>query len=783
MKSIVRIIFWIAGGLAVLALVVIAAFALLFDPNALRDDIKRLVAAETGRELDIEGELSLSFYPWLGFAAGTTTLSNAQGFDEPFMARFSSASASLKLLPLLRRRVELSTVTFKDLELNLQRRADGRTNWDDLLSDSEQPGPDTQDAGFRAETIGGIQLDNATIRYVDAQAGSEYTVRSLDLESGGIRKGSDFELRAEGELQSVDPAIAGPASFSGRVAMREDGSFQVNAPRFEIRASGAALPGEVMTVDLEATGLVYTGAVVTMQRPILTIDARAGGDPYDSLDATIKAADLELKDFDLLSLTTPGVVARLRSPSFSEPVETRIEGATLQASSQAQTASLAKVTIETMGMTITTPELRARQVIDAPSFDANIAIARFQPRPVLAKFGAADIVTADPGALSAAVVNADFRYTPELVSLRNLRATLDQSNITGSLSYAESGQLNFDLNVDEVDIDRYRSPSTDSDSGAASVAEVEIPVEQLRELKLDGTLKIGKMRLVALNSSNVTLQIRASNGKIQVNPARASLYDGNYNGDIRLDVSGPTPVLSLNEQLANVQFGPFSKDLLDANRLSGALSGRMTVSGRGMTADAITASANGTAQFSFKDGAYEGTDIWYRVRRARAVIERTEPPQAPAEKRTRFADLNGTATIRDGVLYTDDLSMVMPFMKVKGKGNLKLLPQELDFRFTGDLVDRPDLTADVNDLVGISVPIRVTGTVSQPDVSVDMGAVLANLAKRKLGEKFGLNDPNKPAQDAEAAVEEKKEDLKDQLEDKAKGLLKDLLGGKGGGGG
>ncbi|NND58962.1 MAG: AsmA family protein, partial [Gammaproteobacteria bacterium] len=286
------------------------------------------------------------------------------------------------------------------------------------------------------------------------------------------------------------------------------------------------------------------------------------------------------------------------------------------------------------------------------------------------------------------------------------------------------------------------------------------------------------MQLVGLQSTDVTVGIKAAGGKLRVNPSRASLYGGTYQGDISLDVTGAQPVLKLNERLQNVQFGPFSRDLLDASRLSGTLSGRITTTGSGATADAITASTSGNAEFAFKDGAYEGVDIWHRVRRARAVIKGGEAPAAPAEKRTRFADLTGTANIADGVLYTDDLSMVLPFMKVRGSGNLKLLSQELDFKFRGDIVDRPELTADVNDLVGVTIPLKVTGAVSQPDVNIDMGAVLAEVAKRKLGDKLGLGD-GEPGQDAEDAIDQKKEELKDEIEDKLKDKLKDLFGGGG----
>ena len=85
-------------GIAVIASV---ALYLFFDPNDFRDEISTAVKESTGRELVIEGDLSLSIFPWIAVEIGKTRLGNAEGFgDQPFLS-FDQARLSVRLIPLL----------------------------------------------------------------------------------------------------------------------------------------------------------------------------------------------------------------------------------------------------------------------------------------------------------------------------------------------------------------------------------------------------------------------------------------------------------------------------------------------------------------------------------------------------------------------------------------------------------------------------------------------------------------------------------------------------------
>jgi AsmA protein len=199
------------------AIVVVAAIALtlLIDPNRYRDDIVRAVKQQTGRDLRIDGKLSLSFFPWIGLETKRLSLSNAPGFgSEPF-AMVESSTTKVELLPLLRKQVVVDAVRLNGLRLHLARNAKGATNWDDLTKQTgEKPAPKAPSkqgggagAMLAAFTINTFQVRNSEFTWQDAVANTQYAVRGLDLTSGDLLGAKPAPLKLAFDLESKSPPI------------------------------------------------------------------------------------------------------------------------------------------------------------------------------------------------------------------------------------------------------------------------------------------------------------------------------------------------------------------------------------------------------------------------------------------------------------------------------------------------------------------------------------------------------------------------------------------------
>jgi AsmA protein len=238
MGRLVRILLFGIVGAIGLAVVAAVAMYLFFDPNDFRDDISAQVKAATGRDLVIEGDLSLSIFPWIAVNIGRTWLGNADGFgDEPFLS-FEEAKLSVRLAPLLfQQTVTIGTATLDTFSLNLQVAADGRTNWDDLAEAGEsapvEETGDTDTGDGQTLDIAEIRLSNASISFRDAQAGTVSTISGLTLATSSIVAEQPFDIDAEFDF-SADPAgISGHLEFSSTITF-SGGNEQIAMRDFKI---------------------------------------------------------------------------------------------------------------------------------------------------------------------------------------------------------------------------------------------------------------------------------------------------------------------------------------------------------------------------------------------------------------------------------------------------------------------------------------------------------------------------------------------------------------------
>lgn len=274
MRKALKIIAILLGVVIGLLVLVAVALTILVDPNRYRDDIVAAVKAQTGRDLTIEGDLRLSFFPWIGLKTGRLVLANAPGFGpEPF-AVVGGSEIKVELWPLLRQQVVVDAVRLNGLRLNLARNKKGRTNWEDLAKSAEsaEPPPTTEEPGagaaLAAFTINRFEIRDSEATWRDEAAGAAYAVRNLELTSANVLGAEPAPLRFAFDLESKDPPI------------RERVQLEARA-RFDAEAGALDLPELTVTVgdvglqaQLRGTRL-YAEPVLAGGIEVSPFDARA----------------------------------------------------------------------------------------------------------------------------------------------------------------------------------------------------------------------------------------------------------------------------------------------------------------------------------------------------------------------------------------------------------------------------------------------------------------------------------------------------------------------------
>lgn len=236
MGRLLKILLLVVAGIVGLAVLASAALFLFFDPNDFRDDISAQVKTVTGRDLVIEGDLSLSVFPWIAVNIGRTRLGNAAGFgDEPFLS-FEEARLSVRLMPLLfEQKVTIGTASLDSFSLNLEVAANGKNNWEDLAeAGQEAPAEETAETGDSvALDIADIRLSNASISFSDAQAGGTNTINGLTLSTSSIAAGKPFDIDAEFDFSTQPAGVSGHLQYRSTMTLSE-GNEQLSIRGFSI---------------------------------------------------------------------------------------------------------------------------------------------------------------------------------------------------------------------------------------------------------------------------------------------------------------------------------------------------------------------------------------------------------------------------------------------------------------------------------------------------------------------------------------------------------------------
>ncbi|MFC1665103.1 AsmA family protein, partial [Pseudomonadota bacterium] len=276
---------------------------------------------------------------------------------------------------------------------------------------------------------------------------------------------------------------------------------------------------------------------------------------------------------------------------------------------------------------------------------------------------------------------------------------------------------------------------------ATSAVAVEEPLEVdgIRKLNLSGSLEVGTIVISNLTLQEFSLKLLAKNGLIELSPIKAKAYAGKYNGKVVLDARGNKPVITFTESLKELQAEPFLTDLF---KKPARFTGKMDVSGSA-SADANKPldTLNGSFRFKFVDGAVKDINIPHMLRVARAKLK-GEPAPTDEKKQTDFTSLTGTASIRNGIVDNTDLLVKAPVLRVDGNGSVNLVAESIDYSLTSTLVKSLEGQGgrELKDLVGIPMPIRVSGSFDKPSYKIDMENLMKEsgkeAAKRKAVEKL-----------------------------------------------
>ncbi len=665
--------------------IVVAAVLLIpqfVDVQSYKPEIEKKVSEATGMPFSLNGDLSLTLFPWVGVSFSDLALGNPEGFQGKSFVKISSFEARVKLMPLLSKEIEVKKFLLDGPEIYLERKKDGAANWEAIgkksQKDDKKESPAVSDSnkektvdGFPVKSlvVGEFSITNGRLIYVDGDTKKEISDLELRLTDVTFDKpiGIDFKAMVDKKAVSLNGKIGPIGSEPGR----------------------GTLPIDIGFAALDQLSTKITGSV-------------------------------------------------------TEPLTSQ-------------------------------------------KFDLSINVATFSPRSLVASLGEKfPVQTSDQEVLKKVGMSFRVKGDPASIEISDGKLILDDSQLefTGTVKEMTKPDVNFALNLDAINLDRYLPVSSEKvkkeeggdnkqgepvAKGATPSEKKNIDYQPLRELVLEGEVKIGELIAHGAKIQNFEMKVLGKKGVFTLKPFILNLYKGSFSTVGTVNVQGEVPKTALEFDAQKVEVGPLMRDSMDKDVLEGALTAKGSITLKGDDPDMIKKTLNGKGELLFTDGAIVGIDIAGMVRNLTSSFTGEKKTTRP---RTDFAELKAPFTMTNGLFKTAGTSLSSPLLRLGMTGDANLVTEALNFKVKPKFVGTLKGQGDTKDRSGITVPVIVGGTFSKPEYSPDLKGLVDEMVPEKEELLKMLTDS---AVGTDGEKTDSSSSLKKQgkdLEKRGKGLLK-----------
>ncbi|MDX8380212.1 MAG: AsmA family protein [Gallionella sp.] len=734
MNKIVKYSLLGAAGVVGIAAVGGAYIAATFNPNDYKDQIIQAVEQSKHRTLKLDGDIKLMFFPSIGANLGHVSLSEFRRNTQ--FAAIDSAQVSLSLLPLLSKQIVVNEVRISGLTATLIKHKDGTSNIDDLLgSDKKSTSSKTP---FKFD-IASVSISKTNLTYRDESTGAQYTIHELNLKTGRIANGVPGKIKLSVGIQGNRPKLDIQTQLKTTLTFDLDQKFY-QMTGMDFRISGSTL--DISNLHLKATGDASVN-LLTQEFTAHKFELNTKGNKAKApFEVRLEVPELNLSKDKFTGekiilnakLDSSNIIAALSLPNISGNAQSfKVKQLALNLSMQ--------LANQTINVKLNSP---LSGNLDAKRFnldDLKIAVSG-----TLAKLPGKALNSEMKGS-----VHVDLK---QQTVLAQLAGGLLQSQIKARVGVKNFSHpaIRFNVAVDQFDADLYLPKKTTQ----AKPEPVEQPLDlsALRKLNLDGNLRIGKLKVANIKSSKVNLEIHAHKGQVDISPMSANLYQGRMKGSLRVNAVA-TPEIRIIQNINGINVSALTKDAASFDTLEGHGKVVMNLIMRGNTVSAMKRAINGNFSLNLVDGAIKGINVAKKIRDAQGLFGKAKTQSANQTEKTDFSELKASFKVKNGVAHNDDLSMKSPLLRLKGKGDINIGQNSMDYIARATVAKTLKGQGGKNNVAGITVPVRVSGPFSDLKYTLDFGAMVSSAAKQK--------------------VEAKKAQIKTHIQDQLKNTLKGLF--------
>jgi uncharacterized protein involved in outer membrane biogenesis len=348
------------------------------------------------------------------------------------------------------------------------------------------------------------------------------------------------------------------------------------------------------------------------------------------------------------------------------------------------------------------------QPLEVSGFDLRYALRGAEIKQLLPLF---NLILPLEGAYA---LSGHFSDRPDGVVFDDLAITFGESDISGRVSVfrgnlrpiVEAYLYSKQINLGEL------LPARENESSVAKadrvIPEYDLPVERMRSI--DGKLRFqGKqLQTPAGTLGDISFTAMLKDGVFKVDPFRVRGWAGALiDAQVEIDSTQEPPMNNWRWTARDLDHGVLLKQANFAETVEGQIDITLRLSGTGRNRREFLGNVDGELAIVGREGKFGSRrlDLW-----GAELVTTMLSRQWRSADVTHLNCLVARIGIKDGIASSDDLLVDTRRITIAAAGTLNLETEELNLV----IAPRPKRTS----LVSLANPIRLTGTLAKPEVSV-----------------------------------------------------------------
>jgi uncharacterized protein involved in outer membrane biogenesis len=631
---------------------IIAAYAFLsvYNFEAFKPRMARVVRDATGRELRIDGDINLRVGLTLGVSVEDVGFENASWGTRPEMATVKRFEVQFALWPLIRRDIELKRLTLIEPDILLETDDSERSNLEFEKKGEDKPSDKTGAARERGlgrlltEIFRELQIESGLVTYRNGQSGKTQTVKLDRLKVSPPTHESPVELQAVGDF---------------------------NGLRFEMDGNLGSLfalfdPEEIWPVKFRAKTRLARITVAGTIRDVMDVSG---------LTLNIAAEGRSIPEIVGLEWLRP--ISELGPFRLN----TRMTGS-------AETLSI--VSINFQGGTEETTEVSVtgaiQDVLAFKGFDLGFTV-RGRDLAALERFTQKRLPLRGPFDISGKMVDPQAR----IYQLTDLGGVVGDNDFRGSVELnftdqrprvtADLSSARFDLRPLMVKNDK-NTPTSSGKKKAKVFPDAPLSLDKLRAVDVRVHMKSGQILFPNLALDDLTADFVLEKGHLTVDPFRCLIGGGSAEGRLDFhsqDDGGANWAFRL--KISRLDLGLMLEELGRTPFIDGTLNADMEAGGRGSSVAQLMAGLDGRISVVVGEGRLDNKYV-DRVGGGltRQFIELIHPFKK-TQPSSKLNCLLSQFDIEDGLAKSKALVVDTTETTLLGKGQINLKTEKLNLAF------------------------------------------------------------------------------------------------------